>query len=115
MHEGIGKWGLMGQGTWVGKGNAPPHMEAWSKLWLRWVDATVIEQTTLGVSLPAVTEQPLVVKIPAIRSRPSAAHGWISIHASGAPSSPCFGASRRNEIEDRITPIGRRVRSMEAS
>jgi immune inhibitor A len=65
-HEGIGKWGLMGQGTWVGQGNAPPHMEAWSKLHLGWVDVLTIERETLGLRVPAVTEQPLVVKIPAV-------------------------------------------------
>ncbi len=70
-HEGIGKWGLMGQGTWVGRGNAPPHMEAWSKLRLGWVDAMVVDRTTVGVRVPAVTEQPLVVKIPAVPSKPA--------------------------------------------
>jgi len=36
--EGIGVWGLMGQGTWLGRGDHPPHLEAWSKLRLGWVD-----------------------------------------------------------------------------
>jgi immune inhibitor A len=70
-HEGIGKWGLMGQGTWVGRGNAPPHMEAWSKLRLGWVDAVTIDKTTIGVRIPAVTDEPLVVKIPAVPGKPS--------------------------------------------
>jgi hypothetical protein len=69
-HEGIGKWGLMGQGTWVGRGNAPPHLEAWSKLKLGWVDVVTIDAPALGVRLPAVTEAPLVVKIPAVPERP---------------------------------------------
>src|SRR5262249_31321845 len=30
-HEGIGVWGLMGQGTWLGHGDQPPHLDAWSK------------------------------------------------------------------------------------
>jgi immune inhibitor A len=71
VHEGIGKWGLMGQGTWVGHGNAPPHLEAWSKLHLGWVDAMVVDRTTVGVRVPAVTEEPLVVKIPAVPEKPS--------------------------------------------
>jgi immune inhibitor A len=70
VHEGIGKWGLMGQGTWVGAGASPPHMEAWSKLQLGWVDATTIDQTTLGVRVPAVNDEPLVVKIPAVIGKP---------------------------------------------
>jgi hypothetical protein len=71
VHEGIGKWGLMGQGTWVGRGASPPHLEAWSKLRLGWVDATVVDRTTPGVRLPAVTDEPLVVKIPAVPGKPS--------------------------------------------
>ena len=70
MQEGIGKWGLMGQGTWIGLGNRPPHMEAWSKLRLGWVDVQTIEDSTLGVRLPAVTQAPLVVMIPAVQGKP---------------------------------------------
>lgn len=44
-HEGIGIWGLMGQGTWVGMGDRPPHPSAWSKLKLGWVDPVVVEST----------------------------------------------------------------------
>lgn len=70
VHEGIGKWGLMGQGTWVGRGRQPPHLEAWSKLQLGWVDVLDVERTTIGVRLPAVTEEPLVVRIPAVPGKP---------------------------------------------
>jgi M6 family metalloprotease-like protein len=69
-HEGIGKWGLMGQGTWVGRGTSPPHLEAWSKVTLGWADVTTIDETTVGVRLPAVTDEPLVVKIPAVPGKP---------------------------------------------
>jgi len=61
-HEGIGIWGLMGQGTWVGRGDVPPHPEAWSKLTLGWVDALVVDRTQT-VTLPAVTRSAQVVKI----------------------------------------------------
>jgi immune inhibitor A len=49
-HEGIGVWGLMGQGTWLGHGDHPPHLDAWSKQQLGWVD---------------VETEPRVVRIPA--------------------------------------------------
>jgi immune inhibitor A len=61
-HEGIGIWGLMGQGTWLGRGDVPPHLCAWSKLKLGWVDATVIDHTQ-NVSLPSVARSAEVVKI----------------------------------------------------
>jgi M6 family metalloprotease-like protein len=70
VHEGIGKWGLMGQGTWVGRGRKPPHMDAWSKLQLGWVDVVDVERTTIGLRLPAVTDQPLVARIPAVVGKP---------------------------------------------
>jgi hypothetical protein len=64
VHEGIGVWGLMGQGTWLGRGDQPPHPEAWSKQRLGWLDVQTIDQTTPGVTLPAVTRAPRAIRIP---------------------------------------------------
>jgi len=61
-HEGIGIWGLMGQGTWVGRGDAPPHLCAWSKLTLGWVDPIVVEKTQ-RIELPGVARGGQVVKV----------------------------------------------------
>lgn len=69
-HEGIGVWGLMGQGTWLGHGDQPPHLDAWSKARLGWVDVETIDRTTTGVTLPAVTRAPRVVRIPAAPDTP---------------------------------------------
>jgi immune inhibitor A len=69
-HEGIGVWGLMGQGTWLGRGAQPPHPSAWEKVQLGWVDVETIDRTTRRVSLPAVEVEPRVVKIPAVPGRP---------------------------------------------
>jgi immune inhibitor A len=68
--EGIGVWGLMGQGTWLGRGERPPHLCAWSKLRLGWVDVDTITETTRGVTLPPVTAAPRVLKIPAAPTHP---------------------------------------------
>src|SRR5262249_46213587 len=64
-HEGIGVWGLMGQGTWLGHGDQPPQPEAWSKMHLGWVDVETIDHSTLGVTLPAGERTPPVLKNPA--------------------------------------------------
>jgi len=69
-HEGIGVWGLMGQGTWLGRGNEPPHPSAWEKARLGWVDVETVTQTTRGVRLPAVEVEPRVIKIPAVPGNP---------------------------------------------
>jgi immune inhibitor A len=70
VHEGIGVWGLMGQGTWLGRGTRPPHPSAWEKLRLGWVDVQTIDRTTRGVTLPAVEVEPRVIRIPAVPGRP---------------------------------------------
>lgn len=62
VHEGIGIWGLMGQGTWVGRGDVPPHLSAWSKLQLGWVDPIVVDSTQ-RMSLAGVARSAQVVKI----------------------------------------------------
>jgi hypothetical protein len=63
-HEGIGVWGLMGQGTWIDRGRHPPYPSAWSKLRLGWVDAQVVTETTRGIALEPIAQRPVVVKIP---------------------------------------------------
>lgn len=70
VQEGIGKWGLMGQGTWVGKGAEPPHLDGWSKLHLGWADAVVVDRTTTALAVPAIRAQPTVIKIPAVPDKP---------------------------------------------
>jgi len=69
-HEGIGIWGLMGQGTWVGRGDRPPHPDAWSKARLGWVDVIAITETTRGVALPPIEREPRAVRIPVAADRP---------------------------------------------
>jgi len=69
-HEGVGVWDLMGQGTWLGRGDAPPGLSAWSKLRLGWVDVETVTTTTPALALPAVQTTPRVVKIPAVPGVP---------------------------------------------
>lgn len=69
-HEGIGVWGLMGQGTWLGRGDQPPHPDAWSKAKMGWIDVETIDRTTPGVTLPAVTRAPRAIRVPASPDNP---------------------------------------------
>ncbi len=68
--EGIGVWGLMGQGTWLGRGERPPHPCAWSKVRLGWAEVDTITTSTRGVELAAIEHTPRVVKIPAAAGHP---------------------------------------------
>jgi immune inhibitor A len=61
-HEGVGIWGLMGQGTWVGMGDSPPHPSAWCKLKLGWVDPILVDKTQ-KMTLPSVSRSGRVIKI----------------------------------------------------
>lgn len=61
-HEGIGVWGLMGQGTWVGMGEHPPHPSAYAKVKAGWADVRTIE-TSQRVELPSIERSGEVVKI----------------------------------------------------
>ena len=68
--EGVGVWDLMGQGTWLGHGEHPPHLSAWSKLQLGWVEVETIERTTVGVTLPAIETVPRALRVPAVPGHP---------------------------------------------
>ena len=61
-HEGIGVWGLMGQGTWLGRGERPPHPSAWSKVAMGWADVQVVTESG-RVTLPASDRTGRVIKL----------------------------------------------------
>ena len=70
--DGIGTWGLMGGGIYAKgadgiTGSAPAHLEAWSKVYLRWVTPqTFATATDPGIqTLPAVEVNDTVFKLPA--------------------------------------------------
>ena len=43
--SGTGDWCTMGSGSWLGQGNLPGHMSAWSKEQLGWLTPVVIDPT----------------------------------------------------------------------
>jgi len=51
--EGIGEWGLMGSGDWLGTvpnaANRPAHLCAWSKIDLGWMTPQVLTTSTIGL------------------------------------------------------------------
>ncbi|MGD2067843.1 MAG: M6 family metalloprotease domain-containing protein [Gemmatimonadota bacterium] len=58
-HAGIGRWGLMGSGSWgcsTYEPERPCHMSAWSKEQLGWVEP---EQLVPGTDLSAMTFEPV--------------------------------------------------------
>ncbi|UCE13170.1 MAG: M6 family metalloprotease domain-containing protein, partial [Candidatus Heimdallarchaeota archaeon] len=70
--DGIGRWGLMGAGSWnyhpgLGEapGDTPAHLCAWSKIKMGWLTPTIVTTSMSGVSLPAIetSNQDSVLKI----------------------------------------------------
>jgi M6 family metalloprotease-like protein len=59
--EGIGHWGLMGNGSW-NRQTSPAHMSAWSKDRLGWLSVTTVASNT-AVTLPAVQGSGQVVRV----------------------------------------------------
>ncbi|MCA9772044.1 MAG: M6 family metalloprotease domain-containing protein [Myxococcales bacterium] len=65
--EGAGNWALMAAGSWGGDDfspDSPSYMSAWSKMFLGWIQPTVVSETTQGVALPASELTPAAVKLP---------------------------------------------------
>ncbi|HEA26005.1 MAG TPA: M6 family metalloprotease domain-containing protein [Ectothiorhodospiraceae bacterium] len=56
--EGIGRWGLMGSGTWNGDVNtadSPAHLISWSKYALGWLEPTIVTSTLVNHDIFAVS------------------------------------------------------------
>jgi M6 family metalloprotease-like protein len=64
--EGIGSWGLMGQGAWLGSpaGSEPAHMCAWSKIELGWIVPFEVLSPLEAEDIPQVETNPVVYKLP---------------------------------------------------
>ncbi|UCF08551.1 MAG: M6 family metalloprotease domain-containing protein, partial [Thermoplasmata archaeon] len=53
---GIGRWGVMGSGSYNGGGMSPAHFSAWSKITLGWVEPIIV---TSDVSLTQIVIPPV--------------------------------------------------------
>ena len=66
---GVGLWDVMGSGAWNDWGRTPGHPSAWSKLYLGWIDPTVISNYVEGYRLPMMEgNSPEVLKLPTVNS-----------------------------------------------
>jgi len=57
--HGVGKWGLMSFGSWLGprgRGESPAHLCAWSKMELGWITPTGVVQAVLAQTIANVEE-----------------------------------------------------------
>jgi immune inhibitor A len=61
--EGIGKWGLMGSGSWNAGGTRPAHPCAWPKIQWDWVIPVVISEDQTGVNIPRVEDNQSIFRL----------------------------------------------------
>lgn len=74
--DGIGKWGLMGDGLYNAgadgiPGSSPAHHDAWSKTYLGWVATQTISTDNVAVTLAPVETNKQIIKLPASTTTPS--------------------------------------------
>lgn len=64
--EGIGPWGLMGQGAWLGSpaGSEPAHPCAWSKIELGWAVPFEVLTPLVAEDIPQIETSRAVYKLP---------------------------------------------------
>ncbi len=66
---GVGLWDVMGSGAWNDWGRTPGHPSAWSKVYLGWIDPTVVSNYVEGYQLPMMEgTRPKVIKLPTSNS-----------------------------------------------
>lgn len=62
---GVGRWSLMGYGTWLGPNGAKPcHPDPWCKMALGWLSPTRIISPQAGISLPSYDATATALLIP---------------------------------------------------
>jgi len=54
--SGVGDWSLMSGGSWNGGGAKPAHLDAWSRIYLGFTQATVVSNFEQTLSLPNVEQ-----------------------------------------------------------
>ena len=65
--DGIGDWGLMSSGSWLGPpgkpGECPAHLSAWCKVKLGWINPVTISSPAGNVEIPQVETNSTVYKL----------------------------------------------------
>lgn len=94
--EGIGVWGLMGSGNWLGRppGSSPSHLSAWSKYFLGWVNPIKVTSTLLNKQLNQVETNDEVYMI---LDNPGDTPGYLDWSLSGAGKGEYFLVENRNK------------------
>jgi immune inhibitor A len=63
--NGIGRWGVMGGGSWNGGGNTPAHFCAWSKITIGWLEPIIVTSdiSLFQIEVPPVENNTVIYKI----------------------------------------------------
>lgn len=58
--DGVGIWSMMSGGTHLNGGRTPAHFDAWSKIFLNWLEPIIIDENRLVVDIPQVVTNDVV-------------------------------------------------------
>ena len=61
--DGLGVWSLMAYGAYNGSCRLPAHLDAWSKVYLGFVEPVVVSRNLEGAQLPRVESAPVIYKL----------------------------------------------------
>lgn len=94
--EGIGEWGLMGSGNWLGSppGSYPAHLSAWSKYFLGWVNPIKVNSTLLNKQINQVETNDEVYMI---LDNPGDTPGYLDWSTSGTGIGEYFLVENRRK------------------
>lgn len=61
--DGLGDWSLMAGGSWGGEGRTPAHFDAWSKIFVGFVEPINVTGNMTDVEFPQVESEPVIYRL----------------------------------------------------
>lgn len=62
--EGVGNWAVMAAGAWGNNGETPVYFSAFSRIWLGWDEATLVDDDISNLVIEPVSEGGEIYKLP---------------------------------------------------
>ncbi|MFH2035674.1 MAG: M6 family metalloprotease domain-containing protein [Candidatus Zixiibacteriota bacterium] len=61
--EGLGCWSLMSQGAWNNGGRVPAQLDAWSKIFLGYIEEVILTENLINVEIPQAESEPVAYRL----------------------------------------------------
>jgi len=73
--EGLGRWSLMAGGSYNGSGRSPAHLDAWSKIFLGFVQPIMVDTNLKQAAIPQAATNPVIYAL--LNGSASATEYWL--------------------------------------